>query len=193
MIEELEAEAVAQLVAAERGDARARATLEHQGTTVEVRARRRKDGAVVLRYGYGGERLERAVLLLLMCPETACERSQSAKRRWEARDPTAPALQRRTRSPMKGVPTFEGSRLFEEVSLESSEGHCVARPASFASLTVCPVKAHLPTIVRKSGWDLFRNGTYIAGGLTKCGATGVRVPLFPTIKAASAWISSVAK
>lgn len=191
MIEELEAEAVAQLVAAERGDARARATLEHQGTTVEVRARRRRDGAVVLGYGYGGERLERAVLLLLLCPEAACERSQSAKQRWEARSSSAPVLQRRTRSPMRSVPTFEGSRLFEEVPLEGPEGHCVARPALFESLMACPVDAHPPTKVRKSGWDLFRDGKYVAGGMTQCGATGARTAQLPTIEAARAWISSL--
>jgi len=191
MIEELEAEAVAQLIAAERGAERKGATLGFEGTVIEVRARRRKDGAVVLGYSYGGVRLERAVLLLLICPQSACERSQSAKARWEALNPRKPTLQRRPRDGMKTIREVAAARLFGEVSLGVAEIQCVARPASFAVLTSCPVNAHEPKIVRMSGWDLFRGGKCIAGGLASSGAAGVVAPRFGSIEAARTWLAKM--
>lgn len=189
MIEELEAEAVAQLVAGECGGVRAKAKLSHQGTVVEVRARRRNDGGVVLGYSYGGVRLERAILLLLMCPQVACERSRSAKTRWEARNPPLPALQRRPRNGMKTVGDVAKAQLFDEVPVGGARSPCVARPASFAVLTSCPVNAHEPAVVRMHGWDLFRRGKYVAGGLAPLGSAGTKAPRFPSIEAAIAWVA----
>jgi len=195
MIEELEAEAVAQLMAAERGAERGAerkgATLGFQGTVIEVRARRRKDSAVVLGYSYGGVRLERAVLLLLICPQSACERSQSAKARWEALNPGKPPLQRRPRNGMKTISEVGAARLFDEVSLDGAESPCVARPASFAVLTSCPVNAHESKVVRMSGWDLFRGGKCIAGGLASSGAAGMVAPRFGSIEAARTWLAKM--
>ena len=188
MIEELEAEAVVQMVREERGESRSRVSLECQGAAVEVHARRRKDGGVVLRYSYGGSRLERAVLILLLCPQAACERSQSAKARWASQNPSpapAPALQRRPRTTFPATSVAIPVKLFEDVLVASPLGQCVARPASFAVLVRCPLHAHAPALVRMCGWDLFRAGEYIAGGLVA--DNNLPAPLFPNVEAAEAW------
>ena len=190
MIEGLEAEAVAHLVAAERGETRAKATLDDHGTTIEVRARRRKDGAVVLGYSYGGARLERAVLLLLICPVAACERSQSAKSQWKARNPAPPVLQRRSRNAVTFGANGAEARLFDEVPVNDGKGLCVARPASFAVHVACPVNAHKPVLMTMKGWDLFTNGKYMAGGLICSDFSGAKVPRFGSIEAANVWLST---
>ena len=189
MIEGLEAEAVAQLVAEERGGIRERATLSHHGMEIEVHARRRKDGAAVLGYSYDGVRLERAVLLLLICPEDACERSQAVKQQWQARRPAPPALQRRPRTAMKGAVGLGEARLFAEVSVHCEAGSYVARPASLKCFVACPVQAHEPTMLRKSGWDLFRDGKYVAGGVVRKPETSESSPRFPSIEAATVWLA----
>lgn len=189
MIEELEAEAVAQLVAEERGAVRGKAMLSHRGMTIEVRARRRKDGAAVLGYSYDGVRLERAVLLLLMCPEDACERSQALKQQWQALKPAPPALQRRPRTVMKGAVDIGEARLFDEVSVDCEAGSYVARPASLKCFVACPVQAHRPTMMRKDGWDLFRDGKYVAGGVVRQADTGESTPHFPSVQDAARWLA----
>lgn len=189
MIEELEAKAVAQLVAEERGEVRERAMLNHQGIAIEVRARRRKDGAAVLGYSYDGVRLERAVLLLLICPEDACERSQAVKREWRVRKPATPALQRRTRTPLKAAASGQGTQLFEDVAVNGAGGSYVVRPASLECFVTCPVNAHKPTMMRKSGWDLFRDGKYVAGGVLRTAETGESSPRFPSVKEATEWLA----
>lgn len=187
MIEELEAEAVLQMVNEEQGSARSRVTFDHKGMTVEVRARRRRDGAAVLSYSFDGVRLERAVLLMLICPQAACERGQSVRRQWELRNPPAPALQRRPPTGLKPANTSVGARLFEEAPIQGARGLCVARPAFFAVVTSCPVGAHLPLEMRMEGWDIFRDGTYWAGGLAVSKTTGFSTPRFPTLESAMEW------
>ncbi|WP_143098295.1 hypothetical protein [Variovorax sp. OK605] len=189
MIEELEAEAIAQLVEEECGGVRGMAMLNHQGMVIEVRARRRKEGAAVLGYRYDGVRLERATLLLLICPEEACERSQAVKQQWQTHRPVPPALQRRTRSSLKVAPSVEGARLFEEVLVDSGAEPCIARPASFNCHVACPVNAHKPATLRKSGWDLFRNGKYVAGGVVRRPETGESSPRFSSIRDATHWLA----
>lgn len=184
MIEELEAEAVAQLVEAERGAERAKVTADHKGTPIEVRARRRSDGGVVLGYSYGGVRLERVVLLTLVCPQAGCERGQVVKREWEARNPPPPVLQRRALSwPVAGASSL-GAPLFEEVPVRD----CLARPASFAVLTPCPVGAHSPAVVALKGWDVFRNGKCVAGGLEVSPEARTLRPLFPSVDSVTGWL-----
>ncbi len=189
MIEGLEAEAVAQLVAEESGGARERATHSHQGIVIEVRARRGKDGAAVLGYSYDGVRLERAMLLLLICPESECERSQAVKQHWQALKPAAPALQRRPRTAMKGAMNIGEARLFAEVSMDCAAGSFVARPASLKCFVACPVQAHRPAMIHKSGWDLFRDGKYVAGGVVRRADSGESTPRFPSVKDAARWLA----
>ena len=198
MIEELESEAVLQMVREERGQSRSRVSSECRGAAIEVRARRRKDGGVVLGYSYGGYRLERTVLLLLLCPQVACERSQSAKAQWASQNPMPPPPPtppppppRRPRTAVKATSGVTPARLFEDVLIASPHGQCVARPASFAVLVRCPLHAHAPALVRMCGWDLFRAGEYIAGGLVA--DDNLSAPLFPNVRAAETWVESIGK
>jgi hypothetical protein len=191
MIQELEAKAVSQMVNEEQGRARSRVAFDHEGVTVEVRARRRRDGAAVLGYSFDGVRLERAVLLMLICPQAACEHGQSIRRQWTARNPPTPALQRRPRTGLKSADSRVEARLFEEALIQGAGGLCVARPASFAVVTACPLGAHQPFEMRVEGWDLFRDGEYLAGGLTVDTASRASKPKFQTVNAAAAWINRV--
>lgn len=187
MIQEIEAEAVSQMVNEEQGGIRSRVVFDHEGVTVEVRARRRRDGAAVLGYSFDGVRLERAVLLMLICPQAACEHAQSSKRQWAARIPPTPALQRRPRTGLKSAAGRVEPRLFEEALVRGAGGLCVARPASFVVVTACPVGAHQPVEMRMEGWDLFQNDKFLAGGLIKAEATRPCRPKFPTIDDAIKW------
>jgi hypothetical protein len=186
MIEQLEAEAV-RLLGCGLG-AVAVAAAQHDGNSVEVGARHLSHGRTVFSYRYGGVRLERTVLLLLLCTEVDCERSLAVKRQWLTANPPPLGLQRRTKSGLRRMPSFEAVPLFREVDLEGSKGEaCVARPATFVCLTACPVKAHGPAVLCKSGWDVFQNGKYIAGGLRQSSGTG-RQPRFPSLESVEAWL-----
>ena len=121
MIEELEAKAVLQMINEEQGRLRGRVTQDHQGAVLEVRARRRRDGGVVFGYSYERTRLEKAVLLLLICPFNACGRSIGAKERWRTEHPMPEPLKRRPRSGLKSSMVYQTARLFDEVPVGSLE------------------------------------------------------------------------
>lgn len=189
MIEELEAEAVLQMVNEERGGLRGRVTWSGQGVKIEIRARRRRDGGAVLGYSYDDVRVERSVLLALVCTQIACERSQSVKRQWALRNPIAPTLQRRPlATPPVAGPVV--STLFKEEYLDGPNGLHVARPASFMVLMSCPFDAHRPVDVRMNGWDVFKNGRYKAGGLIRSELTGQLLPRFESLERARHWLLS---
>ena len=79
MIEQLEVDASDQLAAIPGAKARACVSVTIAGKPVTVYARRTHRGATALGYGYCGVRLERAMLLLLICPETACPHGEAAR------------------------------------------------------------------------------------------------------------------
>lgn len=185
MIEELEAEAVLQMLAEERGGLRGRVTSDHQGAAIEIRARRRRDGASALCYSYAGVRLERSDLLFLVCPQTACDRSRCAKQLWRARDPANAGL---NHAPIRRIPRSDFSEkasLFAEVPLNG--GTCVARPATFAVTLACPANAHQPVLMQMKGWDVFKDGKYLEGGLSQ--AHGFSSPKFVDLESAVAWVN----
>lgn len=182
MIERLEADAISQLAAATGAKLRARAAAELDGCLLEVFARRTHRGTVALGYGYCGVRLERQALLMLICPETACPQTAGARELWRQRigqvPPKALAVHRR----------LEATSLFAEVPVQAGNRACVARPASFVCLTPCPVNAHAPALLNKTGWDLFEGGICIAGGLKQQRSMTAPAPMFPTIATAQAWL-----
>lgn len=188
MIERLETEALERLTSDASSGARISVSMLHEGAPVEVRARRMANGASALGYSYAGVRLERAVLLLLLCPEGACARSQIVKSQWQASNPLQPVQQRTPLSTAKSTPYFEPSRLFDEVPFDS-DGRHVARPAMFNCLTRCPVGAHQAIVMRKAGWDLFKDGKCIAGGLTQSQESDEQTPKFSNIVAVEAWLA----
>ena len=192
MIEELEAEAVSQMVAVERGSVRLPVTRQHDGALIEVTARRRRDGAGVLRYSYGGVRLERAVLLMLTCPSQLCEKSLKARRLWAARSELPQKLQqtRRTTTLLPLSTSRTVASLFSEITINQRGVVYEARPATFSVMVRCPVGAHAPINSCAQGWDLFSQGSYICGGLAFSEKTRSHTVRFPSIEAIENWIET---
>ena len=180
MIEQLESNASDQLADATGARARGRASDDHAGKLVEVVARRNHQGNPAFGYRYSGIGLERQTLLLLICPETACALSQTTRRNWQQLQGIVQA------APRPAMGKLEVARLFDEVPIQDGRTGCVARPASFVCMTPCPVNAHTPALLHKSGWDLFQNGKYIAGGVRRQAA--IAAPTFPTIEALKDWL-----
>lgn len=125
MIEQLETQARSQLAANTDAVYRSSATAMQDGYAVEVSNRRNRSGKDVFRYSYGGIRLERSTLLLLICPEAACEYSQAAQHQWRE---------------FQGIPLtssksvnqkFQFTHLTEDIPIEGGNGACVARTATF--------------------------------------------------------------
>ncbi len=184
MIEQLEAQASLQRNTTTEAVARVRVTSDHGGNLVEVLLRRMRTVEQVFGYSYAGIRLERWVLLLLTCPEAACERSPATQRKWRELQGQRPSRSRRINQ------TVQFAHLVEDVAVKAGSRACVARPASFQCLTPCPVKAHAPIVMRKTGWDLFEGGKCVAGGLIPSPTTAVLEPMFPTTSVAHAWLAA---
>jgi len=184
VIEQLEAQVRAELPANALAGARARAAVVRDGQEIEVVYRVDRNGKRVLNYSYAGARMERQVLLMLLCTEGACPKAQEVRQRWRAFNGHAdrPAPSRVT--PLRVLP------LMEEVPVEAAGHRCVARPASFECRTPCPVGAHAPEVLRKPGWDLFEDGIWVAGGLCTDAAIGASWPRFGTPADARQWLDA---
>lgn len=182
MIEQMEERASLQLAATTGRRPRACINSSHKGEMVEVRTRRLNNGKQIFGYSFCSVRLERAVILQLLCPEAACPHCKRTQAQWRAfrglEAPTAPTPRE----------SFRFRHLVEEVTIEECGRTYIARPATFQCLSLCPVKAHPPTVIPKTGWDLFANGRYLAGGLTANSDTGMLEPKFASIAAVQHWI-----
>jgi len=185
MIEQLENEAMSLLAANVDSKARVRVSAAHAGNGIDVTARGKRGGGVIYGYSYGGVRVDRSNLLLLTCPESACELSQAVQRKWKEEHGSA-----KPSSERKGSLRLKVASLFTETPVVVGSRNCVARPASFECVTPCPVGAHAPIRMHKTGWDLFENGRCIAGGLVRQSETNMLIPLLPTLEAAKGWLSA---
>ncbi len=184
MIEKMEEQASLQLAASTDRRASACICSNLKGGVVEVRTRRLKSGKQVFGYSFCSVRLERAVLMQLLCPEAACPHCKRTQAQWRAfRGLVAP-----TTAPTRE--SFQFRHLVEEVTIEDGGRTLIARPAAFQCLSPCPANAHPPMVTRKTGWDVFANGRYLAGGLTTNADTGMPEPMFPTIAALRVWINN---
>ena len=185
MIEQLENEAMSLLAANVGSKARVRVSAAHAGNEIDVTARGKRGGGVIYGYSYGGVRVDRSNLLLLTCPESACDLSQSVQRKWrDAHGVAQPSSERKSSQRLKVA------SLFEETPVVVGSRRCAARPASFECVTPCPVGAHAPIRMHKSGWDLFENGRCIAGGLVRQSETNMLAPLLPTLESAKNWLNA---
>ena len=179
----MEEQASRELAASTERRASACISSSHRGDIVEIRTRRLKSGKQVFGYSFCSVRLERAVLVQLLCPDATCPHCMRTQAQWRAFrglvGPTAP----------KARESFQFRHLVEEVTIEEDERTYIARPAVFQCLSPCPVNAHPPMVIRKTGWDVFANGRYLAGGLTTNPDTGMSEPLFATVAAVRTWIN----
>lgn len=184
MIERMETQARLQLTPTTAAKPRATVSVEHMGHAVEIHARVLRTGKVLFGYSYDGVRLERSVLLQLLCTETDCPACKQTQANWKSfRGIPAPVPRR--------IPhNYQFRHLVEDVQIEVAGRSCVARPASFQCRITCPAKAHPPAVVKKSGWDLFVGRTCIAGGLITNPDTQEQQPSLPTIAVATAWFAS---
>ena len=184
MIEQLENDLQEELESSAAAQTRGSRSVQVEGKQIDVFARRTRHGETMFGYSYCGVRLERVALLTLLCPEEACPRSTQLRKQWKA-------LQGEV-VPIKTVPLVkpQARPLFEEVAVRVGARSCVARPATFRTVTPCPFGAHPALPMQKSGWDLFENGKWVAGGLVPSSQPQALVPMLPNIGAAEAWIAN---
>lgn len=184
MIEQMEEQASLQLAGSTGGRATACVSSSHGGNSVKVRTRRLKSGKQIFGYSFCSVRLDRAVLLQLLCPEAACPHCKRTQAQWRAfRGLVAPTTPKTRES-------CQFRHLVEEVTIEDGGRTFVARPAAFQCLSLCPVKVHPPTVIGRTGWDLFANCRYLAGGLTNNPDTGLLEPMFTAIADVRIWIET---
>ena len=174
VVDELEARVRGRLPLDARTGTRACAAEAVRGHVVEVVYRIDRKGQRVINHFCDGARMPRATLLTLLCPEAACPQAQVVRDQW----------QRFIGTPLRPAP------LMEELPVDGAGHHCMARPASFECLTPCPMGAHEPLVMHKSGWDLFEDGTWIAGGLCIDNQRGASRPRFESIADAQQWLAA---
>lgn len=185
MIEHMEAQASLKLATLKGNRVKAYIDSTHKGNIVQVYARRFSNDRQVFGYSYGGTRLERSVLLQLLCPEMECSLCKITNNKWQALQGAAIA---KVRQPLQ---SYQFAHLMEEITIATREQTYIARPATFKCLTACPMKAHKPIVISRTGWDVFNRGKYVAGGLVANPETLALEPMFPTTEQAHAWISSL--
>jgi hypothetical protein len=183
VIDELEARVRGRLPLDARAGTRVRVTEALHGHEIEVVYRIDRKGQRVMNYFCDGARLSRATLLTLLCPEAACTEAQAVRQQW-----CLFIGQPQRRAPARVVP-LRPAPLMEELPIECAGHQCVARPASFECLTPCPMSAHAPLVMRKSGWDLFEDGIWIAGGLCVDNHEGASRPRFQSPADAQQWLA----
>jgi hypothetical protein len=183
-IDELEARVRAVLPPDARTGASVRAA-EVLGThEVEVIQRVDRNGLHVTDYYCDGARMERGTLLRLLCHENACPLAKSVQQRWRS----FRGLPERA-SPRRVVP-LRPAALMVEIPVEAAGHRCIARPGIFECLTPCPMGAHDPQPMHKSGWDLFEDGIWLAGGLCIENRTGTARPRFESPAQAQQWLAA---
>lgn len=186
MIKELEQLARLQLNSSKALKPIGIASAMHRGYTIEVRARTLSTGRELMGYSYGGVRLERSVLLQLLCVETTCPHCQQTQANWNSFCGIS------TEKPKAKQPNLQFRHLVEEQVIQAAGRTCIARPATFQCKSRCPIEVHAPAVVKKHGWDLFEGGQYVAGGLVSDPETNNQAPALPNLEAASKWLTSTA-
>lgn len=186
MIEDMEAQARAELAANRETRARVCVRSTHLGNEIELRARRLKNGHQVFGYSLCAVKLERVVLQQLLQTDSTCPHCRRTLAQWKAFQGVTTPTPKATRE------SFQFRHLVEEVAIELNGQIFVARPAVFQCLTPCPINLHGPEVISKSGWDVFANGKYLAGGLTTSAVTGLKEPTLPSIEAVRAWVNTQA-
>ena len=183
-IDELEARVRGRLPLDARAGTRVRAAKKLDGHEIEVTYRIDGKGQRIINYFCDGARMPRATLLTLLCREAACPQAQAVRAQWRSfiGKPERPASTRAM--PLRPAP------LMVEVPVNGAGHHCVARPAPFECLTACPMGAHAPQVLHKDGWDLFEDGTWVAGGLCIGNQEGVSRPRFESPADAEQWLAA---
>lgn len=184
VIDELEARARGRLPLDARAGTRVRAAEVMDGHEVAVIYRIDRKGRRVINYFCDGARMSRATLLMLLCCEAACPQAKAVRQRWRS------FIGQPERRASARVMPLRPAPLMQEIAIDGAGHHCVARPASFECLTPCPLRAHAPQLMRKSGWDLFEDGVWVAGGLCVDSHDGAARPRFESPADAQQWLAT---
>ncbi len=182
-IDELEARVRSRMPLDARVGTRVRAVQALNGHEIEVIYRIDRKGQRVINYFCDGARMSRVILLMLLCPEAACPQAKAVRLRW------GQFIGKPQRRAPERVMPLRPAPLMVEVPVDGAGHHCVARPASFECLTRCPMGAHAPALLHKTGWDLFEDGTWVAGGLWIDKREGTCRPRFESPADARQWLA----
>ena len=183
VIDELEARVRSRLPLDACAGARVRAAEVLDGHEIEVIYRIDRKGQRIINYFCDGARMSRATLLVLLCREAACPEAKAVLLRWRL------FIGKPERRAPERVMPLRAAPLMVEIPVEGAGHHCVARPASFECLTRCPMGAHAPQVLRKTGWDLFEDGIWVAGGLCVDNHEGASRPRFESPAQAQQWLA----
>ncbi|MDD3937982.1 hypothetical protein [Rhodoferax sp.] len=183
MLEQIEASALQQLGDSLNKPDHGSATLSVNGKEVQVRVRRMRSGKVVYGYGYYGVRMERTLLLQLLCSDPDCPQCKQTQSNWRSLHGEPIKVPEH-----KKKDSYSFKPLFEEAALSSQGRKYIARPAVLSCLTPCPANVHPATILQKQGWDLFDAAGFVAGGQVTDPKTGFGQPLFPSIATVQTWL-----
>ena len=182
-IDGLEARVRSRMPLDARVGTRVRAAEVRDGHEIEVIYRIDRKGQRRISYFCDGARMSRATLLMLLCPEAACPQAQAVRLRWRLfiGEP-------QRRAPERVMP-LRPAPLMVEVPVDGAGHHCMARPASFECLTRCPMDAHAPAVLHKTGWDVFEQGTWVAGGLRIDERDSTCRPRFESLADVKQWLA----
>jgi hypothetical protein len=183
-IDELEARVRGRMPLDARVGTRVCAAQVLSGHEIEVTYRIDRKGQRTINYFCDGARMPRATLLMLLCPEAACPQAKAVRLRW------CLFVGKPERQAPERVMPLRPAPLMVEVPVDAAGHHCVARPASFECLTRCPMGAHAPEVLHKTGWDLFEDGIWVAGGLWVDNREGTCRPRFESPADAQQWLAT---
>lgn len=136
-----------------------------------------RKGVPVLRYWFGQSRVDRQTFQTLTCLEIRCPRRQAMLHQWQVH-----AGLRRPARPVR-TEARASQPLAAEERIRIGEMDYLAREARFPMTLKCGQQAHGPVHISVSGWDVFSNAGYVAGGWS-----GDR-PMFETLDHVRAWLN----
>ena len=156
-------------------------TTDHGAHLVVVAARIDMKGRRREQYFCDGTRLQRYVLLRLICAETECPQARMVREQWNEFH-----WRRGEARPRRASDSPQSEVLMREVPIAVAGQRCVARPARFNCFSACPNRAHPPMRIQKTGYDLFEDGACLGGGVTS--KEGFCRPRLPSVRAAEAFL-----
>ncbi len=145
-----------------------------------------RNGQPTFRYWFDATRVDRGVLLTLICKESLCPKHQDTMAKWckfAGQAVAKPAKPFRT-------PVYIDKLEVERLIHFNGKSYS-ARPAKLQCKWTCPLGAHPPVVLQRDGWDLFSaEGKCIAGGLDPARPKESAYPLFPTVSAVQSWLAT---
>jgi hypothetical protein len=145
-----------------------------------------RKGQPAFRYWFDTARVDRGVLLTLICKESLCPKHQDTFAKW-----CKFTGQAKVKSAKPITPPVHIEKLEVERQISVNGKTYAARPAKLSCKWTCPLGAHPPVMVQRDGWDLFsEEGKCIAGGVDPTRPKDAAYPLFPNLAAVHTWLAA---